>query len=51
MKKPKALKVFIDGVRMKDIYPFASKWEVRKYRAMKFLRKVVQIIASLVIQE
>lgn len=50
MKKPKALKVFLWGERMKDVYPFATKLQVFKYKAMKFLRKVVQyIIASLVI--
>lgn len=40
MKKPKAIKVFLWGDRMNDIYPFASKWEVRKYKFAKFMRNL-----------
>lgn len=49
-KKYKPLKVFIDGVRMRDVYPFASKLEVAKYKIAKFMREVVRLtIFSLII--
>lgn len=37
----KAIKVFIYGQRMRDIYPHATKWQVFKYKTVSFLRRVV----------
>jgi len=46
----KSIKVFLWGKRMKDIYPFATKLEVAKYKIAKFMRKLVfYTILSLVI--
>ena len=48
--KFKTIKVYLWGERMKDIYPFASKLEVAKYKTAKFLRKLTQyILLTLVI--
>lgn len=40
MRKYKSMKVFLDGARLKDVYPYATKWEVRKYKCMKFIREL-----------
>lgn len=40
----KSIKVFFNGKRLKDIYPYATKWEVFKYRAMQIFRKILFII-------
>jgi hypothetical protein len=40
MIKPKAVKVYLWGERMKDIYPHATKWQVFKYKTAIFLRKL-----------
>ena len=41
----KTIKVFFNGKRLKDIYPYATRWEVFKYNAIKFVRKVFYILA------
>ena len=41
MRKFKPMKVFLDGVRLRDVYPHATKLEVAKYRIAKFMRKLV----------
>lgn len=40
----KATKLYYNGKRLKDIYPYATKWQVFKYRVQKFLRKVLAIL-------
>lgn len=37
----KSIKVMYNGKRMKDIYPYATKWQVFKYKTMKFIRKLI----------
>jgi hypothetical protein len=50
MRKFKTMKVFLDGVRLKDVYPYATKLEVAKYKIAKFMREVVRLtIFSLII--
>ena len=44
MKKLKKQNVFFMGKKMCEIYPYASKWQVLKFKVRKFFRKV--IIAS-----
>lgn len=39
----KPLKVYWNGKYLRDIYPFATRYEVFKYRVRKFLRRVVQV--------
>jgi len=39
-KKMKAIKVFYNGEPLNKIYPYATKWEVVKYRTIKILRNV-----------
>lgn len=34
----KKIKVFYGDVRLKDIYPFATRWEVIKFKTMEVLR-------------
>ena len=36
----KKLKIFHNGKRLKDVYPFATKWEVFKYKTARLIRKV-----------
>lgn len=36
----KTIKVFYGDTRLKDIYPYATKWQVFKFKAMRFIRKV-----------
>lgn len=43
MKKPKAIKVFYGDVRLKDIYPYATKWQVFKYRTMRAIRRTFMV--------
>lgn len=43
MKKPKILKVFYNGTKLCDLYPYASKWEVIKYKVSYNLAKGVKI--------
>jgi len=38
--KNKKLKVLFYGEEMKHIYPYATKWEVLKYKTMKLIRKI-----------
>lgn len=40
----KKQKVFYMGQRLKDIYPYATKWEVIKFKVRKFLEKVLLVI-------
>ena len=35
------MKVFMDGKRLKDIYPHATRWQVFKYKCARFIRKVL----------
>lgn len=37
----KPIKVFWHGKRLRDIYPHATRWEVFKWKTMKFIRKIV----------
>lgn len=39
----KKVKVMWNGKRLKDVYPHASGWQVFKYRAGKFFRKVLTL--------
>lgn len=43
----KPIKVFFHGKRLKDIYPFAMKWEMIKFRIVRFLRKLLIAISML----
>jgi hypothetical protein len=43
----KKIKVFFMGSKLCEVYPYATKWEVLKYKTMKLLRKVV--IASFLV--
>ena len=44
------MKVFLDGVRLKDVYPGATKFEVFKYKLARFVRKLVRFtIFSLIV--
>lgn len=43
------MKVIVNGKRMRDIYPFASKWQVFKYRVRKFFRRVCLIALGVVL--
>lgn len=40
----KPLKVMWNGKRLKDIYPYATKWQVFKYNVGQLVRKVVKCI-------
>jgi len=40
-RKLKPIKVLLNGERLRDIYPYATKWEVFKWKCRKFFRKVV----------
>lgn len=40
--KLKAIKLFQNGKYLRDVYPFATRFEVIKYRVQKFTRKVFQ---------
>lgn len=42
-KKMKAIKVFYNGEPLNKIYPYATKWEVIKYRILKTLRNIAII--------
>jgi hypothetical protein len=50
MKKIKAVKLFIGDQRLKDIYPYATRWEVIKWKTARFFRKVLilSFIAGLI---
>lgn len=37
----KSIKVFYNGEPLRNIYPHATKFQVFKYRLMKFIRKIV----------
>lgn len=37
----KPIKVLVNGKRMKDIYPYATKWQVFKFKVRKFVRSCV----------
>lgn len=39
------IKVFYHGKRLKDVYPYATPWEVFKFRAGRFMRKVLIVSA------
>lgn len=41
MSKYKAVRLIVMDKRMKDIYPYATKWEVVKYKTAKFIRKLI----------
>ena len=43
MKKPKGIKVYLNGEQLRDIYPHATKWQVFKWNTYKFLIKVRNI--------
>lgn len=45
----KKMKVFIQGKRMRDIYPFASKYQVFKYRVRKFFRRLMLIVVGTIV--
>lgn len=36
----KKIKVFFNGERLRDMYPYATKWEVFKWKFMRFVRKL-----------
>lgn len=40
MKKPKAIKVFVGDVRMRDIYPYATRFQVFKWHAIRKARNL-----------
>lgn len=42
----KPIKVFFGDRRLKDIYPFATKWEVFKYKTYRIVRKFIIITVS-----
>ncbi len=37
----KSIKVFYNGKRLRDIYPYATKWQVFKWKAKKLIRKIL----------
>jgi hypothetical protein len=39
-KAMKATKVFIQGKKMRNVWPYPSKWQVIKYHILKFLHRV-----------
>lgn len=41
MKKLRATKVFAGEKRLKDVYPYATKWEVIKFRAMRLFKQIL----------
>ncbi len=41
MKTPKAIKVFYHGERLKDVYPYATRFQVFKYKVARFFRRLV----------
>lgn len=43
----KAVKIYWHGKRLKDIYPYATRWEVFKYRVKRFVRKLVIVLCSM----
>lgn len=43
------MKVYLWGERMCDVYPHATKWQVFKFKFMKFMRKVLWTLISLAI--
>lgn len=45
----KSIKVFYHGKRLKDIYPYATKWEVLKYRVCRFMRRLVLVSATITV--
>jgi len=48
--KYKAVRVYFNGERMRDVYPYATRWEVCKYKAMIAARKasMIGIVAAAV---
>lgn len=46
MRKPKAMKVYLWGERLKDVYPHATKWQVFKYKFAKFMRKLSFVLLA-----
>jgi hypothetical protein len=40
----KKIKVFWGEERLKDIYPYATRWEVIKFRIRKFLKKLLKVV-------
>ncbi len=49
MSKFKPIKVFFNGERLRDVYPHATRYQLFKYRAAKFFRKIVITSAALAI--
>lgn len=41
----KSIKVFYHGKRLKDVYPYATRLEVMKFRAGRFMRKTLIVSA------
>lgn len=39
----KPIKVFFLGKRLKDIYPFATRWEMFKYKVRRLIRKAIMV--------
>lgn len=37
------MKVYLNGKRLRDVYPHATRWQVFKYKVRKFFVKVVQV--------
>ncbi len=37
----KTIKLYWNGKRLKDIYPYATRWQVLKFRIYRFFRKVL----------
>ncbi len=39
--KMKAVPIFFNGVRLKDVYPHATRWQVMKYKTIRFIRWLI----------
>ena len=45
----KKIKVFWGEERLKDIYPYATRWEVIKFRIRKFLKKLFKVVVIIAV--
>jgi hypothetical protein len=42
----KKIRITWNGKLLRDVYPHATRWQVFKYRAKRFIRKVMIVTAS-----
>lgn len=42
MSKYNGVKLIVNGKRMRDVYPHATRWQVFKYRLFKFIRSILK---------